>query len=603
MKKIYLSFMCVASTIAATAQISSISQQMVRKNNFSTEGAKVVANPTTEKATPFWTNDFTTPGDWSFGNLEATGTPGANDNWTIGTAGGAGPFSLDALVSVSGGNFGLFDSDFLCASNGSQSGWMKNVTAIDCSGKSSVLLKFQNYFRKLNANACFVGVSTDGIVWTDIQVNGLLAGNVATANGELCQVNISSVAANQATVYIRFLYKSQGTANFYGCDYNWMVDDVKLSIVDDYDLSLDKVIWGSEGNWGGLLSYRQVPVDQVQPIQFCGVVTNLGLLSQSDILVTASSTGYAGTTTAATLASNELDTFCVTPAFTPSSTPGSSVVAFATTSGATDANTASNSQPSETIVVTEFIYARDNGIVDGSQWNDGAKYEVGNVYDIHADATLQTIDVVLHPSTVVGSVIYGIVYDPTQATFTEMARTDDYVLTAADISVSGAPVVLSLSLQSPLDVTASSTILAVVGTEGATSPDILVYTGGTSEEQTSYFMDETGEWFYTTRTPMVRLNFDPSASVKSLSNTVGFSVYPNPASTQATISCKVANSSAVVVSVLDLAGKVVYSNDLGTVNSGAHTVTINTDAIANGVYMVNVSVNGSVSTEKLVIRK
>jgi hypothetical protein len=54
---------------------------------------------------------------------------------------------------------------------------------------------------------------------------------------------------------------------------------------------------------------------------------------------------------------------------------------------------------------------------------------------------------------------------------------------------------------------------------------------------------------------------------------------------------------------LDLAGKVVYSNDLGTVNSGAHTVTINTDAIANGVYMVNVSVNGSVSTEKLVIRK
>jgi hypothetical protein len=36
---------------------------------------------------------------------------------------------------------------------------------------------------------------------------------------------------------------------------------------------------------------------------------------------------------------------------------------------------------------------------------------------------------------------------------------------------------------------------------------------------------------------------------------------------------------------------------------GTQKVNVNTEALNSGVYMVNVSVNGTVSTQKLVVRK
>jgi hypothetical protein len=56
------------------------------------------------------------------------------------------------------------------------------------------------------------------------------------------------------------------------------------------------------------------------------------------------------------------------------------------------------------------------------------------------------------------------------------------------------------------------------------------------------------------------------------------------------------------VNVTDLTGKLVYSQNLGSVN-GAQKVSIDTENLTNGVYMVNVIVDGAVSTQKLVVRK
>jgi len=52
--------------------------------------------------------------------------------------------------------------------------WMQ-TKSIDCSGKSSVILRFQQTFRYNNESAgpgagLFVGVSTDGVKWTDYNV-------------------------------------------------------------------------------------------------------------------------------------------------------------------------------------------------------------------------------------------------------------------------------------------------------------------------------------------------------------------------------------------------------------------------------------------------
>ena len=317
MKKVYLSLMCLATISVATAQSNLTSvPQTIKKDKLSTTSTKP-AHVNSIPKTAFWSSTFGTPSDWVMANNETAGA-GTDDNWTIGTAGGAGSYALPALVSTTASDgFALFDSDNFCS--GSQSGYIKNATAINCSAQTSVVLTFQQYFRKFNDNACFVGVSTDGSVWTDIQVNGSLAGNISTANGLQTSVNITAQAAGQATVYIRFLYLSQGGLPSHGCDYNWMVDDVALSQADNYDLMLDKVLWGSSGTYG-TLPYHQVPVSQIQPIISCGIVENLGLMTQTTIEFGATSTGYTGLSTDGTLATTELDTFCVATSFTPSTT-------------------------------------------------------------------------------------------------------------------------------------------------------------------------------------------------------------------------------------------------------------------------------------------
>ncbi|MEY3200419.1 MAG: hypothetical protein RJA13_2377 [Bacteroidota bacterium] len=101
---------------------------------------------------------------------------------------------------------------------------------------------------------------------------------------------------------------------------------------------------------------------------------------------------------------------------------------------------------------------------------------------------------------------------------------------------------------------------------------------------------------------MIRLNEDPSASISEVATNYGVSVYPNPTSSNATISLDLNKEAAVAIAVTELSGKVVYVTDLGMVN-GTQDVTVHTDALSSGVYMVNITVDGAVSTQKLVVRK
>ncbi|MFT4754017.1 MAG: hypothetical protein ACI85Q_001573 [Salibacteraceae bacterium] len=81
------------------------------------------------------------------------------------------------------------------------------------------------------------------------------------------------------------------------------------------------------------------------------------------------------------------------------------------------------------------------------------------------------------------------------------------------------------------------------------------------------------------------------------------SVYPNPASDNAVISINVEGSNAANVVVMDIVGKTVIN--LGDVNlgSGKNNVNLNTSKLNGGVYLVQVTIDGVVSTQQLVIQK
>jgi hypothetical protein len=78
-------------------------------------------------------------------------------------------------------------------------------------------------------------------------------------------------------------------------------------------------------------------------------------------------------------------------------------------------------------------------------------------------------------------------------------------------------------------------------------------------------------------------------------------VYPNPTNTSATISLGVINASDVEVSMVDINGKVVSPISSYSLTSGDHELTLNTADISNGMYIVELKINGVVSRYRLSV--
>jgi hypothetical protein len=152
---------------------------------------------------------------------------------------------------------------------------------------------------------------------------------------------------------------------------------------------------------------------------------------------------------------------------------------------------------------------------------------------------------------------------------------------------------------SPVNLVAGTTYLAVVGSYDGT---LRVSNAGSSEQQTSFFLDlSDNTWYYTTSTPVVRMNFDPTVNLYEISSEISeVKIYPNPATTETTFEYTLANSSDVVITLSDLSGKEVSKMTLNNVPSGLNSTHLNCNSLQNGVYYVTIDSNGSKLTRKLI---
>ncbi len=96
--------------------------------------------------------------------------------------------------------------------------------AIDCSSASTVIFSFYEYYARYQGDTPLVFISNDSITWTAVHnpAQGL-AVNQEIDNPTYVELDVTSVAAGQSTVYIRFNWRGK-------FDYWWFVDDVKLFI-------------------------------------------------------------------------------------------------------------------------------------------------------------------------------------------------------------------------------------------------------------------------------------------------------------------------------------------------------------------------------------
>ena len=99
----------------------------------------------------------------------------------------------------------------------------------------------------------------------------------------------------------------------------------------------------------------------------------------------------------------------------------------------------------------------------------------------------------------------------------------------------------------------------------------------------------------------VELTDFTGVGLNELNNAASFSVFPNPATTSATIEVSLDNDSEVAVRVLDMAGKEIANKNYGTLTSSS-IINLNTNDYESGVYLVEVSVDGQKATKRLTIK-
>jgi len=197
----------------------------------------------------------------------------------------------------------------------------------------------------------------------------------------------------------------------------------------------------------------------------------------------------------------------------------------------------------------------------------------------------------------VGTEIFVKLYsiDATTGDFLFESESAPFVIASNNLNT-----ILTLELEPYANVVAGTTYLAVVG---AYSGGLRVSNAGKSDPQTTFFLDMADNtWYYSTNTPMVRMNFNPILSVAEQTEIAQAVVLPNPTTANATLRFDLQNTSDVVVVVTDVAGKTMQSNSYNQLTAGAQEITLGAEQWAAGIYTVNITSNGHSVTKKFVKR-
>jgi hypothetical protein len=80
-------------------------------------------------------------------------------------------------------------------------------------------------------------------------------------------------------------------------------------------------------------------------------------------------------------------------------------------------------------------------------------------------------------------------------------------------------------------------------------------------------------------------------------------VFPNPFADNARVNFTLAKGGVVMLELQNVLGAKVFSQNLGEKADGQHTATISAENLPSGIYMVNLAVEGSVSSTRVVVAK
>lgn len=95
---------------------------------------------------------------------------------------------------------------------------------------------------------------------------------------------------------------------------------------------------------------------------------------------------------------------------------------------------------------------------------------------------------------------------------------------------------------------------------------------------------------------------DTEAGITETANDLSLNIFPNPAVDMAQVNYNLSAESNVTISIYDVTGKMISSENKGSQAAGRHFSAINTAAMANGFYTVAVQTATGRTTAKLIVK-
>ena len=409
MKQILLSVCCALLALGTYAQAKKSTGPTV--NAFSEDthvlhttsraaggGTGTIAN----QVDTIWYEDFGSgiPAGWTLSGTGSTDCP-----WVYSTDGSWGFFNGnngtsggDAISSTTAANgFMINDPDSANnAMNGQPSGTTYEylssyitTSAISTVGYPAVRLEFEQLFRYNNDPDLEVGVSTDGVQFTFFDVKGDVAANDQSPNPQFYSIDISAIAGNSPTVYLRFGWNARV--------YYWMIDDIRLVTPPDYDLAIDHVFYNGYTDSTQTRYYTAIPNRQAQAdtLLMGAEVKNMGTGVSTNLTLNASVSKdgnmiWQSNSTPISLAANNTDSINLVSEFYPIDGIGDYSIRLATASDSSDYDS-TNSIVTTNFLVTENEYRRDNDNSNQGNWFDAGSWEMLVSFEIFETDTAVAI--------------------------------------------------------------------------------------------------------------------------------------------------------------------------------------------------------------------
>lgn len=614
MKKIYLSVLMLAVAVGANAQQNSTMLVQKHDNNPHVSTGKPLPKPVAiEKATVIWSDDFSTPANWTMNNTSAP-TP---YDWVITTNQGDIPNAapeLQPFNSTSNANgFALINSDGQPGNadgDGAIVAGIRTAAPIDITGQTNLVIRYQHSYRWWH-EIRGMRVSFDGTTWFDYDVTSDTGGtfpngypnNQNSENPVQEAINISSNIPLGATqMWIEFYYNDNDFWAWY-----WVVDDVEVIVQPDNDLQIWSAFVSGANNGG--IEYGRTPSNHVDASWNVGAqVYNFGVLDQATLTLDSDFTAFTSQGTLATLASG--DTAIIESTETPTLSVGVYTGDYTLQSlgEQTGSPEFGDNTYQRVFEITNNVYSLDGqgnhpaahedyDRIGTASFNNAADALVlAGLYMVKNADQVSGLRVLLDPATVAGGSIYGSLKDTAtfyQNDMSSLFQSAEVVIAQSDIDQG----YVDILFDGPQALNAGAYYAAVELYSNANANNIVVVDDQTVPQPNAASMIYIqGDQIYTNGTGIgIRMLMGDGWGAGLDENTLaGVSVYPNPSNGVITVGND--NNIEGEVTVQDIAGRVVFSGDLNG------NTTIDLSGNGTGVYVVKVASATGNHVERIVIK-